>query len=407
MIAESSLEAILKPLIETDTSNPPGRNYQRICEIIKEQLEPAGCEIRLLKAPSERIKKLVGEAEGVSGERVNLVATLKKGEGKVLILNGHIDVVPATGSWTHPPFELTREGKYWYGRGVADMKGALAGLIKIVSDLSSNKNWSGTAILEAVCDEEIGGYTGTAYLHDAGLVRGDYCIVGDGNINHITNAANGCLRFRVVLRGKSVHSSMNWLGINAIEKASRLIALLEEYNSTLHQRKSKVPANPETGVDFVTPSITVGTIRGGTKVNIVPDECILEIDRRVSPEEDKGAAVAEFKRILDNLKASDKDFNYDLSTGGFHDSFKIPEDMEPIPTLREAYRKVTGTLCPIYGGLGCYDAAHVAKHGIPVAVLGTSRVESNVHGINERVRIRDVVSFTKIIEATTLKLLHK
>jgi succinyl-diaminopimelate desuccinylase len=406
MITENNLEAILRSLIEIDTSNPPGRNYRRICEVIKELLEPTGCDISLLRTPSERVKKLIEQGEEISGERINLIAKIKRGEGKTLILNGHIDVVPATGNWKHPPFELISEDDYWYGRGVADMKGSLAGLIKVVQDLSSNDNWKGTVVLEAVCDEEIGGYTGTAYLHDTGFVKGDYCIVGDGYANNITNAANGCLRFKVTVRGKSVHSKMNWRGINAVEKSSHLIGQLEGYNKVLNQRRSKVPANPKTGVDFVTPSISIGTIRGGTKVNIIPDECFLEIDRRVGPQENKDAAIMEFQRILDDLKTNDKDFNYDLHIGGFHDSFEIPEDVEPIPTLKEAYRQVKGVSCPVYGGLGCYDAAHVAKHGIPVAVLGTSRVESNVHGIDERVRIRDVLDFTKTIETTSIKLLR-
>jgi len=240
MIIEKSLEDILRPLIEVDTSNPPGNNYRKICEIIKDQLEPIGCDIRFISAPKESMDELHKETEGLSGERVNLVATLKRGTGKVLVLNGHIDVVPATGKWMYPPFELTAKDEYWYGRGVADMKGALAGLIKVIQTLSTDQHWSGTIKLEAVCDEEIGGNTGTAFLHDSGIVTGDYFIVGDGSIEQITNAANGRLNIRVLLKGKSVHSSMNWRGINAIGKAGRLVNELERYNKILYNRKSKV-----------------------------------------------------------------------------------------------------------------------------------------------------------------------
>lgn len=404
MIDENSLEKLLRPLIEVDTSNPPGRNYTRIVKIIEQQLAPTGCEVQLVEAPENRVKELYKEVESVSGSRINLIASLRRGKGKTIILNGHTDVVPANGIWMYPPFKLSKKGRKWYGRGVADMKGALATLILVFKELADNPNWKGTIILTAVADEEIGGYTGTAYLHDSGLVKGDYCIVGDGDATHITNAANGCLRFRVTLKGKSVHASRNWLGVNAINKAAKLITRLEEYNDSLHNKKSKVLVNPDFGVDRITPSLTVGLIKGGTKVNIVPDKCVVNIDRRTIPEENKGEAIIEFEEILKEFKRKDEDFDYNLLTGGFHDSFQIPEDNELIITLRRAYEEVTKSRCEVWGGLGCYDAAHVAKHNIPVAVLGASRVDSNIHGINEQVRIEDLINLGRIIKETVLRL---
>ena len=405
-IDEASIEQILRPLIEVDTSNPPGKNYEKIVKIIEEQLAPTGCKIELPKPPQERVKELFRESEGVRGERVNLVATLDRGKGKTVILNGHMDVVPAPGAWTYPPFKLSKKDGMLYGRGVADMKGSLTVLILVFRRLAEDKSWKGKLVLTATVDEEIGGYTGLAYLFDEKLVKGDYCIVGDGAANNITNAANGCLRFRVSLRGKSVHSSMNWRGINAIDKAAHLITRLEEYNASLQKRKSKVPTNPDAGVDRLTPSLTVGLIRGGTKVNIVPDRCVVNIDRRVIPEEEKIKAIEEFEQILDELEKKDENFKYDLLIGGSHDSFHTPEDSEVVKTLRASYEEVKGEKCPAYGGLGCYDAAYAAKHGIPTAVLGVSRTaESNVHGIDERARISDLVDFGNIVEKTVLKLL--
>ncbi|GAH21026.1 unnamed protein product, partial [marine sediment metagenome] len=73
-------------------------------------------------------------------------------------------------------------------------------------------------------------------------------------------------------------------------------------------------------------------------------------------------------------------------------------------TLRRAYEEVTKSRCEVWGGLGCYDAAHVAKHNIPVAVLGASRVDSNIHGINEQVRIEDLINLGIIIKETVLRL---
>lgn len=405
MIDESMLEATLKPLIEVDTSNPPGKNYRPIANILKEQLASTGCEIKLVRTPKERVKELSKEVEGAVGDRVNLVATLDRGEGKTIILNAHVDVVPAGSGWTRPPFELTRTGREWYGRGVSDDKGPLAMLALVFRELAKASGWRGRIVLTATVDEEIGGYTGLGYLIDEGIIHGDYCIVGDGEIESISNAANGCLRFRVTLKGKSVHSSMNWRGINAVEKAAKLITKLEAYNKTLNTLRSKVPTNPEKGVEYLTPSLTVGVITGGIKVNIVPDRCVLEIDRRVIPEEKKLDAIEEFEKILEGFKNEDKNFDYDLVIGGFHDSFYVLEDNELIKTLSQVYEEVTKRKGRVLGGLGCVDAAYVAKHNIPVLAFGASRVGSNVHGVDEHVKINDLMEFGLIVKETTLRML--
>ncbi len=405
MIDEFNLETVLKSLIEIDTSNPPGRNYGRIIKLIEKQLSSSRCKVEIVETPKKRVKESISEARGITGERVNLIATLERGKGKTMILNAHADVVPVGEGWTYHPFKLTRRGREWYGRGVADDKGPLAVLILVFNELATNPDWQGKIILASTIDEEIGGHAGLSYLLDVGLLKGDYCIVGDGGIENITNAANGCLRFRVTIKGRSIHSSMNWLGINAIEKATKLIKRLVEYNADLNRLNSKIPANPQTGVNWLTPSITVGVIRGGTKVNIVPNICVLEIDRRLIPEEDKSEAVTNFKNILEELSNIDVDLKYDIEVGGFHDSFITSIDCEVVTTLTQTYNAVITGKVNVYGTLGCLDAAHVAKYKIPVVAFGASRVESNSHGVDEHVRIDDLLNFGKIIEATVLRIL--
>lgn len=94
-----------------------------------------------------------------------------------MILNAHADVVPVGEGWTHPPFKLTRRGREWYGRGVADDKGPLAALILVFNELAKNPDWQGKIILAPTINEEIRGHTGLSYLLDVGLLKGDYCIV--------------------------------------------------------------------------------------------------------------------------------------------------------------------------------------------------------------------------------------
>lgn len=405
MIDESKIELILRPLIQVDTTNPPGRNYRKIVEIIEHQLLPTGCSIKKVKTPKARIKGLSKVVEGVDGERVNLIAHMRKGKGKTLLLNAHVDVVPAGSGWRYPPFTLVKSGRRLYGRGVADDKGPLAVLILVFNELAKNSDWHGSLILTATVDEEIGGYTGLSYLLDQGLVTGDYCIVGDGSIESITHASNGCLRFRVLFRGKAVHSSMYWRGVNTIEKAAKLIERLEKYNKHLFTRKSKIQANPRSGVDWLTPCMTVGVIKGGVKVNIVPDRCVLEIDRRVIPEENKAEAIQEFIEILKELKKEDENFNYEIQVGGFHNAFVTPKSHKLIKTFQHVYEKNKNEPARIFGSLGCLDASYVVEHNIPTVNFGVRRIESRVHGIDEFAYIDDMRDFGIITKETILKLL--
>jgi len=402
---EPSIESILRSLVEVDTTTPPGRNYGEITNIIRQQLLPTGCEIKLVKTPEERVRELVREVEGTAGERINLVASLERGKGKTVILNAHVDVVPVGGGWAYQPFSLTKsEGKF-YGRGVADDKGPLAMFILAFRELAENPDWKGSIVLAATVDEEIGGYTGLSYLLDEGIVTADYCIIGDGSIEGITHASNGCLRFRVVFHGRSVHSSRNWLGVNAIEKAAKLITRLESYNELLHTRKSRIRANPNSGVEWLTPTLSVGVVKGGIKVNIVPDKCVLEIDRRVIPEEKKLDAVKEFKEILKELEREDEDFRYELVVGGFHNSWQTPENHELVATMRRAYEKVTKRPADVFGSLGCMDAAYAEQHNIPVVDFGVGRVESRTHGVDEFAYIKDIAEFGLIAKDALLQLL--
>jgi len=406
MMDEASIQLILQPLIEVNTITPPGKNYKKIANIVKEQLLPTGCDIKIIKTPEKRVRELHQETDGILGERVNLVATLTRGEGKSIMLNAHVDVVPVGTGWTYPPFTLSKKDEKYFGRGVADDKGTLAMLILVFKELARDPNWKGSIVLTATVDEEIGDYTGLAYLLDQCIVTADYCIVGDGSIEYITNASNGCLRIRIIVHGKSVHSSMNWMGVNAIEKAARLITRLEKYNKALHTRKSKIPANPRSGVEWLTPSLTAGMINGGIKVNIIPDRCIIEIDRRVLPDEDKSAAVEEVKAILDELAIDDEEFHYDFFAGGFHDSWQTPETHELVTAMQSAFKKVLKKKVNVFGGLGCLDASYVAKHKIPVVNFGVSRIESRVHGVDECVYIKDLQDFGLIIKETILSLLQ-
>ena len=148
---------------------------------------------------------------GPDGDLTCLVVRVGSGEPRIL-LHGHADVVPGD-EWQFEPYEENGE---LYGRGVYDMKGALAAMMYAVEDLNS-LGCDATVELLVVPDEEQehGGRTGAELLIKRGHV-GDFLITGEPTDFHVGTQSKGVLDVRITLRGKSAHGSTPWLGKNAV-----------------------------------------------------------------------------------------------------------------------------------------------------------------------------------------------
>ena len=151
---------------------------------------------------------------GPRGDLTSLVVRVGEGEPRIL-LHGHVDVVPGEES----QFEPREEGDELYGRGVYDMKGALAAMMYAIEDLQK-LGCEATVELLVVPDEEgeHGARTGAEVLISNGHV-GDFLITGEPTDFHVGTQAKGVLDVRVTLRGKSAHGSQPWLGKNAARLA--------------------------------------------------------------------------------------------------------------------------------------------------------------------------------------------
>jgi len=154
------------------------------------------------------------------GERVNLSAIKNTGAKKTLLINTHLDVVPAGDNWTVPPFDVTVKDNRVFGRGVADSKGGIAALLTVLSAMEElgiepayNLNIAMTT------DEEMGPYSGLCHLADLGKLEADYFLSMEGGSGDVTIASNGVVDWQVDVYGMSWHSGSSFLGVNAIEKA--------------------------------------------------------------------------------------------------------------------------------------------------------------------------------------------
>lgn len=214
---------------------------------------------------------------GPEGDRANLFATIgPRVEGGV-ILSAHLDVVPAPPEgWLGDPFRLRRDGERLIGRGAVDMKGFAACVLASVPALVHRKLARPLHIALSY-DEEVG-CVGVRHLiarlqELCPPVLG--CIVGEPSGLRPVLAHKGKIAQRVTVQGKAGHSSRTDLGDNAIHYAAGLVAAIHE-EAQRHVRQGPFAEA------FAPPysTIQVGVIEGGTGINVVPAQCVFEVEAR-------------------------------------------------------------------------------------------------------------------------------
>ncbi len=277
-ITRERVSELLKKLIPFQSVNPPGSEAE-IARFVAEILRAAKLEVRV---------------EDVQPGRPNVIAILEGARpGPTLILNSHMDVVPVGSGWTSDPFvPLEKDGRI-YGRGSADAKGPLAGMIVAVEALAALRaELSGRILLTAVMDEESGG-SGTRAL--VRTLTADMAIVGEPTGCRLCIAHKGAARVELVVRGKSAHSAEPDAGINAIEGAARVIAAIGEYHGRLKARR-----HPLVGP----PTAVITLIKGGIKSNMIPDRCEMNLSRRMIPGESEELVAEELEALFRPLRKS-------------------------------------------------------------------------------------------------------
>jgi succinyl-diaminopimelate desuccinylase len=372
---------ILKDLISIDTTVPPGLNYDKAVGYLEPVFKRLGFETHRVTIPAEH-------AEGRKG-RVNLICH-RRAEGKPhLIFYGHIDVVPAEG-WD--AFKPRAESGKLYGRGAADMKGGIVALL-LAMDSLKGKPLSFDVSVMVTTDEEFSQASQLEYLEEyLQPIKGACFLSLDSNFGFASIAGLGAVQLDIKVKGKSVHSGLSHLGENAVEKAVPLLNALLDLKRNVEQRKSGVPTIPDTGLSRMQAKLNINMIRGGLKMNIVPDECLISVDRRLIPEENPDDAK---KELLDTL-ASVPGVTWEL--GRVFIIPTVPPCDDPIvDTLAGVIRDVTGEGGK-FGEMGSGDLSHiVAGWGGKTFGLGVIRPECNIHGKNEFVYLKDVENAAKIL----------
>jgi succinyl-diaminopimelate desuccinylase len=410
----------LKKLIQIDTQTPPGLNYDRICGVLAEKFRALGCEVQVLDAPEKYLKLQGAGIMGLKGPRSNVVARYRGKKGKpVLHASAHIDTAAIqTEGWTVDPLggEVTQDNPfgrspfdrgngYIWGRGANDDKGEMVALIfalQALRDLAINLE--GDLIVTGNCDEEIGGITGLGFLVREGIVKADLGLQWDGSLTGIGLAAQGRTRFLIRTYGKAYHGQVPILGVNAIEKMSKInVALTDYWRNVLLKRQQPIPgidlpaAVREAGVDKLTAMLNIGTIRGGVQGATVPDKCEEEVLRGMVPGETIEEVKKELISVIEGVRATDADLRYEIEVINFREGYVVSPHDPYVLEARRIIKEVIGRDLPFTGTLASTDMNfQVNDGGMPCFNLGVGGPYSNTHKQDESVSIDELLDLTKI-----------
>jgi len=300
-----------------------------------------------------------------------LVVTFEDSKTPKIFLNGHLDVVDASDEEFMPRIE----SGILFGRGAADMKGAVASMMKVI-DYFAEHEIAPSLGLMLTTDEEEGGFDGVGYLLGEEGFACDIAIIPDGGKNTlaIVNKAKGVLQIKVVARGRSAHGSTPWSGDNAIDK------ILIGY---LNSRKIFPNINSQ---DLWESSLNLGVIKGGDKANKVPEYAEMFLDIRLTEKEDMEDI---FKKICDAFKDCEVE---KIATGAI---FFTSEHNKYMNSYVETLQQTTGEEVYFTNAHGASDARFFAAKNIPAIV--NQPLSGNIHAEKEWINIKAMETFYEVL----------
>lgn len=390
------LTALLAQLVRTNTVNPPGENYGAIAQFLTRELAACGLTARRYRVP-DAFLRLHLPPEQMGYPRYNVLGKRAwPGATKTVHFNAHYDVVPVSGAWRHGgAFSGAVDDGWIYGRGTADMKGAIASLVLALRALNATGARPKMNIeVSFTADEETDSLLGTGWLVQNAPISPDYAIVMEGGEGRaVCCGHNGVLWFNVIVHGRAAHGSQPEDGVNALEKMSALVLALEDYKRELAGRTFRTPEGKT-----MRPTINVGGVFAagpGGKINTVPARASFTIDRRVLAVEDHGAAEKELRAFLAaaarripqcKITVEKISENYACYSAPEHPFFAA---------MAACVRRVRGGRAVFNVSTGFNDM-HFFSHHLKIPTLGYGPGGDDYHAVDERAEVRELVRGAKI-----------
>ncbi len=379
-IQESRVCEILLDLVRIPSVNPPG-GEAAVAAYLQQAFAGRGLPVQVTE---------------VEPGRPNFVATLAGSPGgSRLVLNTHLDVVPAGEGWSRDAFvPWVQEGKI-YGRGASDPKGSLAAMVHAVEAVhSAGVTLAGDVVLAGAMDEEVSSLGTRAMVAD---LRADMAVVGEPTDCRVCVAHKGSCRPVLVVRGRSAHAAEPEQGVNAITAATPLLEALDRYGRQLRRRRHRLLESPTAAVTM---------IQGGTKANMVPDRCELVVDRRLVPGETPDQVKTELETIFAAIRAKHPALQLQVERFGPTTGGPSETDISHplvVAALQEVSRVLGTRARPRGFTLNC-DMTIFRAHGVPTVILGPGDPKI-AHQPEECVPVSQLVAATRIYAGLMLTCL--
>lgn len=376
MINRKRLVKLTQDLIRINSENPPG-DERLIAVFVKSYLERLGLKVKI-----HEFKR----------GRPNVVAYLN-GRGKSsLLVTPHLDTVPSGKSWRIDPFAAKIVKNRIYGLGATDCKCNIASLLESINSIVEDGIvLPYNLIFAATADEESGSRFGLIPLLNKGILKPDAALVLDADDFEIITAQKGLMHLKIKIKGKKAHGAYPDQGVNAIDMAMVIIREIKNQKFSYSEHKYLKP-----------PTVNLGTITGGDKVNVVADWCEFELDFRFLPGMKAATILNRLKEILNkHAKSFSRLTGVPLKAGkieveGIQEPYDISEKHPLVDYLKDALRAVH--IVPlIKGSEGATVITFFQEKGIPAIASGFG-VSACAHIADEYVKINNLYKGTLVLD---------
>ncbi|MCR4336376.1 MAG: ArgE/DapE family deacylase [Candidatus Omnitrophica bacterium] len=371
MINKDRLIQLTQKVVSYNSENPPGNEWE-LAQFIEADMKSLGLDV---------------EIHTFAERRPNIIATLRgtwpaeKAAREAILLTPHFDTVPIGAGWKYDPLGGQVMGGKIYGRGTSDDKGNLASSMEVMRSLvEDGVRLKRDVIMAATADEETGSHEGIIPLLDKKILNPKVAVILDSVDYDAIVAQKGLIHARIQIFGKKAHGAYNWEGVNAIELAVRVIEKLKA-----HKFKFKKHAL------LRHPTMNVGTIRGGDKVNMVADFCEFSLDTRFLPTMKGQDVLNQIRKIIASVT---KNFKIVI------DDLQQPYEIDAKHPMIESYLSTAKKMkikAALKGSEGATVITFFKKHRIPAFATGFGTY-GTAHTTDEYVYVDTLYRGTQLLE---------
>ncbi len=369
----------LKDIVCLDTNSEEKKNYLECSNTIERYCKEAGLQVDVFDSKHD------------GKDQPNLVASLDVGASTTILLCTHYDVVPAgdEDAWNYPPFDTTIKGDLIYGRGVTDNKGNIVAAVSAAKELSSKASSNVNLKILISPNEEVGGSWGIDYLMNGQpKIRGDFALVVDSSPTYVSIGASGVIAGTMTVHGTQGHAGYPFKFNNAIHLSIPLMQVMLDYVDIRRKVTSKFPAPAGSPQQTLWGRFSMTVYNAGSKTNTIPGTADISFDCRTIPEEDIEAVAKDIENFFEKAK-EETGVDASLEFMSKHAGWGSDPENDFIKRFHSAVIEVTGTEIPLSADLGGNDGYYFTSHGIPTACFGTIADDSNFHGIDEWLSMKD------------------